>query len=204
MGCIGHGHNAGMAHLRTSTPVDLRALVGAANAGDGGARDQLFAIIYEELRRRARQQLGNMPRSTLCTTQLVHEAYLKLVDKPLALTDRAHFFRLVAQVMRQVLVDHLRERGAQRRGGDGRRVTLTDQGVSEGLSLDLLALDAALRELTDQAPDLADLVELRLLAGLEFDAIAELREQSERTVYRDWRAARAFLKVRLDAEAAPS
>lgn len=187
--------------MNASPPVAVRdfpTLVQAANAGDGGARDRLFAIIYDELRRRARHQLGDLPRSTLCTTQLVHEAYLKLVDKPLALNDRAHFFRLVAQVMRQVLIDHLRERGAQRRGGDGQRVTLTDQGSSEGLSLDLLALDAALRALADSDAGLADLVELRLLAGLEFDAIAQLRGQSERTVYRDWRAARAFLKHQLD------
>jgi RNA polymerase sigma factor (TIGR02999 family) len=182
---------------------DFPTLVQAANAGDGGARDRLFAIVYDELRRRARQQLGDLPRSTLCTTQLVHEAYLKLVDKPLALTDRAHFFRLVAQVMRQVLIDHLRERGALRRGGDGQRVTLTDQGSSAGLSLDLLALDAALRALADSDPGLADLVELRLLAGLEFDAIAQLRGQSERTVYRDWRAARAFLKHQLDLDGGP-
>lgn len=187
----------------TRPPGELATLVGAANSGDAGARDRLFEIVYEELRRRARHQLGDLPRSTLCTTQLVHEAYLKLVDKPLALTDRAHFFRLVAQVMRQVLIDHLRERGAQRRGGDGQRVTLTDQGVSEALSLDLLALDAALRELAGEAPELADLVELRLLAGLEFGAIAELRGQSERTVYRDWRAARAFLSLRLGGPAAP-
>jgi RNA polymerase sigma factor (TIGR02999 family) len=187
--------------MNASPPAPVRdfpTLVQAANAGDGGARDRLFAIIYDELRRRARQQLGDLPRSTLCTTQLVHEAYLKLVDKPLALNDRAHFFRLVAQVMRQVLIDHLRERGARRRGGDGQRVTLTDQGSSEGLSLDLLALDAALRALADSDAGLADLVELRLLAGLEFDAIAQLRGQSERTVYRDWRAARAFLKLQLD------
>jgi RNA polymerase sigma factor (TIGR02999 family) len=179
---------------------DFPTLVQAANAGDSGARDRLFAIIYDELRRRARHQLGDLPRSTLCTTQLVHEAYLKLVDKPLALNDRAHFFRLVAQVMRQVLIDHLRERGAQRRGGDGQRVTLTDQGSVDGLSLDLLALDAALRALADSDAGLADLVELRLLAGLEFDAIAELRGQSERTVYRDWRAARAFLKHQLEID----
>jgi RNA polymerase sigma factor (TIGR02999 family) len=187
--------------MNASPPAPVRdfpTLVQAANAGDGGARDRLFAIIYDELRRRARQQLGDLPRSTLCTTQLVHEAYLKLVDKPLALNDRAHFFRLVAQVMRQVLIDHLRERGARRRGGDGQRVTLTDQGSSEGLSLDLLALDAALRALADSDAGLADLVELRLLAGLEFDAIAQLRGQSERTVYRDWRAARAYLNLQLD------
>lgn len=185
-----------------SPPVeneDIPALVRATNAGDATARDRLFALIYDELRGRARRQLGDMPRVTLCTTQLVHEAYLKLAAKPLNLNDRAHFFRLTAQVMRQVLVDHLRERNAQRRGGGESHVTLSSDSIAgEALSLDVLALDRALRDLEEDAPDLADLVELRLLAGLDFAAIADLRGQSERSVYRDWRAARAYLKRQLD------
>lgn len=183
---------------------DLASLVQAANAGDDSARNRLFTVIYDELRTRARRQLGDLPRATLCTTQLVHEAYLKIASKPLSLNDRAHFFRLVAQIMRQVLVDHLRERGALRRGGHDQRVTLDDQAGTDGLSLDLLALDRALNDLNENAPELADLVQLRLLAGLEFDAIAELRGQSERSVYRDWRAARAYLKLQLGADPVPA
>lgn len=184
--------------MSTNDPQTLAVLVQAANAGDVAARDRLFSLIYDELRSRARRQLGDLPRATLCTTQLVHEAYLKIASKPLSLNDRAHFFRLIAQVMRQVLVDHLRERGAQRRGGSEQRITLDEQIGADGLSLDMLALDRALNDLHTESPDLADLVQLRLLAGLEFDAIAELRGQSERSVYRDWRAARAFLKLQLE------
>ncbi len=189
--------------MSSNQVTDLATLVQAANAGNDQARDQLFTAIYHELRTRARRQLGDLPRATLCTTQLVHEAYLKIAHKPLTLSDRAHFFRLIAQIMRQVLVDHLRERNAQRRGGNERRVTLDEQIGGEGLSLDLLALDQALHNLHEDAPDLADLVQLRLLAGLEFDAIAELRGQSERSIYRDWRAARAYLKHQLEIGPTP-
>jgi RNA polymerase sigma factor (TIGR02999 family) len=180
----------------SDAPTDLLA---RANGGDPHARDALFALIYDELRRRASAQLGDRPRITLSTTALVHEAYLKLFAQPLVVNDRKHLFRLAAQVMRQVLIDRVRASSAAKRGGEVALVTLTEPGVaSEQNAFELLALEQALDQLENVDARLADVATLHLFVGLEFQEISELLATSERSIYRDWRAARMFLRTAMD------
>ena len=177
-------------------------LLERANGGDRRARDALFALIYEELRRRASAQLGNRPRITLSTTGLVHEAYLKLFDQPLVINDRGHFFRLAAQVMRQVLIDRVRAAATAKRGGEFAAITLTEPGAAaDEQGFELLALEQAMHELEGVDGRLSDVAALHLFVGLEFREISELLSTSERSVYRDWRAARMFLRTAMDGGA---
>ncbi|NLB12601.1 MAG: hypothetical protein GX826_01075 [Gammaproteobacteria bacterium] len=167
-------------------------------AGDPVAYDQLFSAIYNDLHQRARRMLRSNAGSTLSTTALVHETYLKLSGSRLALQDRMHFFSIAACAMRQVLMNAARDRNAIKRGGDLDRVTLGAVGDGEGPDLlDLLSLDEALTALGSQDARLAQVVELHFFAGLGFSEIAQLLDLSERTVARDWRAARALLRLHM-------
>lgn len=176
----------------TSLLIDLRR-------GDRAALDRLFDLVYRELHERARRQLGyRSAGSTLNTTALVHEAYLKLSDaSQLALEDRRHFFAVAARAMRQIAVDHARRAKAQKRGGGVWAVSLDEVGIGaaavEQPTTDLVALDRALEELGQLDERLARTVELRYFAGLSVEETAELMGVSDRTVKRDWRKARAFL-----------
>src|SRR5690606_24301226 len=131
---------------------------------------------------------------TLSTTALVHEAYMKLAGGSADWRDRAHFFGYAAAIMRNILVDYARRRGAAKRGGDRVPVdwTLVQPGV-EAVASDVLALDAALTRLERAEPQLARVVELRFFAGLSLEETAEVMGRSARSVDRDWRKARAFL-----------
>ncbi len=163
----------------------------------------LFARVYQELRRIARSQRRAVGSpATLDTTALVHEVYIKLHATPQARAfDRAHFLSLAARAMRQVLVDHARGRGRLKRGG---AVTIT--GLSENVGaaphemIDLVALDDALRRLGELDPRAAQLVEWKVFGGLEIADVARLQNLTERTVFRDWRRARAFLVDELGLE----
>ena len=183
--------------------ADITALLRAAGAGDRAALDEVFTQVYQHLRGLARAQRRATPSDTLSTTGLVHEAYLKLVrSEGLSSEDREHFYNLAARAMRQVLIDRARAHGADKRPEARARVTL-DEGEASGadynaLSAELLDLDRALDKLAALDARLADLVSLRLFAGLEFGEIAALRGVSERTVLRDWRKTRAILSVELD------
>lgn len=175
----------------------------AARNGDRAARDRAFARVYAELKRLAHAQLGRARSDTMSTTGLVHETYLKL-DRAdsLDVRDREHFFSLAARAMRQVLVDRARAAGAAKRPAAGLRRTLDGDGVLElaaadAAAGDLIDLDRALSGLADLDPRLAEVAELHLFAGLEFAEIATLRAMSERTVFRDWRKARAVLSTAL-------
>jgi RNA polymerase sigma factor (TIGR02999 family) len=182
--------------------ADITALLRAAGAGDRGALDQVFTQVYQHLRGLARAQRRATPSDTLSTTGLVHEAYLKLVkSEGLSSEDREHFYNLAARAMRQVLIDRARAHGAAKRPEARTRVTL-DTGDAAGpdpnaLSAELMDLDRALDKLAGLDARLADLVSLRLFAGLEFGEIAALRGVSERTVLRDWRKTRAILSAEL-------
>ena len=162
----------------------------------------LFALVYQELRRLARGQRRRMGgAATLDTTALVHEAYLKLHDSPqVGSIDRLHFLSLAARAMRHVLVDHARNRSRIKRGGAWAQTTFGD-AIGEGSGIvDLVALDAALNELSEVDARAGTIVELRVFSGLEIAEIARLQGVAERTVFRDWRRARAFLMQRLDIE----
>lgn len=157
--------------------------------------------LYGELRAIAEGCLKSQrPDHTLQPTALVHEAYLKLFDATeLAPNDRKHFFRLAARAMRQLLIDHARARGRDKRAGDRGEVTLDEAiGAAAGIDFDWLDLDEALTDLAALDERQARVVELRYFGGLEVDDVAQVLDVSRSTVERDWRAARAWLGVRLD------
>lgn len=161
-----------------------------------GAR---FAELYAQLKVMARRELGNSPRTSLDTGALVHEAYMKLEGHPLDVSGRGPFLALAAKAMRHVLVDHVRARMAGKRGGDQLRVTLrTDTPLDErGRFDDVLQIEQGLQALEQVDPRLVTVVECHFFAGMEFAEIAAQLGVHERTVYRDWRRARAFLQARL-------
>lgn len=180
---------------------DITNLIEAASRGDTIARDALFAHVYGELKQLARHQLAAGAHSTLDTTGLVHEAYLKLAQSDVSdLQGRRHFFALAAKAMRQIVIDHARARAADKRGAQLERVDLDEaRGVADGAlgPDDLLLLDHALKGLELEDPRLVRLVELRYFAGLPFSDIATLQDVSTRTVERDWRRAKAQLHTAL-------
>jgi RNA polymerase sigma-70 factor, ECF subfamily len=159
------------------------------------AVDQLFATAYQELRRLAATVRGDAPGVTLSPTDLVNEAWLKLsASANLRPTSRLHFKRIAARAMRQVLVEAARRRNAAKRGGGTALVTF-DEALEEAASTpeEVLALDAALEQLSRISSRQALMVESRFFGGLDVAETAELLQISEATVLRDWRAARAWL-----------
>ncbi len=178
---------------------DTHSLVQRCAGGDEDAYNELFQTIYQDLRRRAHLQLSGGRDGTMSTTLLVHETYLKLAGTRLTLNDRAHFFAIAARAMRQILINAARDRTAQKRGGDQLQVTFDQDALSApDLNHDILSLDAAMHALEVNDARLAQVVELHFFAGLEFARIAELLDLSERTVARDWRTARALLRLHLE------
>lgn len=186
--------------------AELTELIRLARGGDKLATDRLFAAVYADLHRlAARQVRGNA--GGMRTTSLVHEAYFKLArPEALEVNDRQHFFAVAARAMRQLVIDHARQRAAGKRGGGAPAVALEDAPEVELLPIardvDLLALDDALGRLAQLDPRLLELVELRFFGGLELEEIAALSGRSERTLKRDWRKARAFLQVHLAGDIA--
>ena len=163
-------------------------------APDPSTTETLFPLVYEELKLLAHRQLRARGPNTLCTTDLVHEAFLKLGASRRAWDDRAHFFGAAGSAMRQVLVDFARSRGARKRGGGWRLVSLEDGAAPLELELEeLVALDDALHQLDGASPRLRRLVELRFFAGLPTAEVAALLGVTPRTVERDWLKARLFL-----------
>lgn len=175
---------------------EVTQLLGRLRGGDDQAFDQLYPLVYSELRRVARRQLGReRPDHTLTTAALVNEAYLKMADQSSnPAEDRTHFFRIAARAMRQILVDHARRKKAEKRGGDWHKTSLEDKqfGVNARPE-EMLALDGALEKLEQVDPRLRQLVEYRFFGGLTETEIAELQGVTTRTVQRDWARARAWL-----------
>lgn len=179
---------------------NVTQLLADFRAGNAKALDALFPLVYDELRRIAHRQLRRLPcGATLRTTALVHEAYLHLVNQQQATwNDRVHFFAYSATVMRHILISYARAQGAQKRGGGWQRVDLEESRLDVDDRLDvLLTLDDALTRLAAFDARAARVVELRFFGGLSEEEAARALEVSERTVRRDWRAARAFLKAAL-------
>ncbi len=166
----------------------------------------LFELVYHELRRIARgQRRAAGSPATLDTTALVHEVYLKLHASPQAQSlDRTHFLSLAARAMRHVLVDHARRRSRLRRGGGLAITGLGDAIGVGGDMVDLVALDAALTRLSELDARAGQLVEWHIFGGLGIPEIAQMQKVTERTVFRDWRRARAFLVQQLDEDEAPT
>src|SRR5262249_38872975 len=143
---------------------------------------------------------------TFETRELVHEAFLRLVDqRQVDWQSRSHFFAIAARMMRRILVDHARRRGAQRHGGDVRQLVLDEvPDLAAGRGADLVALDEALGELAQLDEELARVVALRFFAGLDHDEIAALLGVSNPTVRRRWRLAKSWLYRRLAGGEAPN
>lgn len=176
-------------------------LLGEISAGREGASEELFDIVYEELRALAGSFFRQRsPNETLQPTALVHEAYLRLTSGAVGkIADRNHFFALAARVMRQVLVDHARRRGGKKRGGAWNRISFHEFLMpSDELSIDMLALDEALRKLAEHSERKARLVELRFFGGLSSEEAAELLDISRTSAAREWRFARAWLIQQLE------
>lgn len=179
---------------------EVTLLLARAGQGDADATTRLLDLVYAELRDLAGGYArGQRAGHTLQPTALVNEAFLKLVHGgPPAWNDRAHFFAVAATAMRQVLTDHARARAAQKRGGAWEKVTFSgledDAGSDE---IDLLALDDALEKLRAFDPRKHRVVELRFFGGLTVEEVARVLDLSTTTVESEWRAARAWLAVRL-------
>lgn len=175
----------------------VRDLLARAQGGDAGAVDALFERLYPELRRAAHRRLRGGGDVLLDTTALVHESYERLAGQAgLSFVDQAHFLAYAGRAMRSVLVDAVRERLAEQRGGGALHLALTT-GLGERLAAadtpELLRVHEALEELAAIEPRLAQVVELRYFGGLANDEIAAALAVGLRTVERDWERARSFL-----------
>jgi RNA polymerase sigma factor (TIGR02999 family) len=160
------------------------------------AADRIFSLVYDELRQLAGGLMRReRPDHTLQATALVNEAYCRLVDQTrIEWESRAHFFGVAARAMRQILVDHARERAAAKRGGDWQRVTLDEQlGVAAPHEVEVLDLDRALSKLAEMDERMARIVELRVFTGLTAEEVAQVLGVSRRTVQGDWKVAKLWL-----------
>ncbi|MCI0570896.1 MAG: ECF-type sigma factor [Myxococcaceae bacterium] len=177
----------------------------ADGAPDGADAEAHFPAVYAQLRAVAAHYLSGGGALTLQPTALVHEAYLRLAgasEDGASWRDRAHFCAVAARAMRQALVDHLRRKSADKRGGGWERVTLTGvPGQDPDAGVDLLALEAALERLQALDARQARIVELRFFGGLSVVEVAGCLGVSVSTVEKEWRAARAWLGMALAADA---
>jgi RNA polymerase sigma factor (TIGR02999 family) len=183
---------------------DVTQILSAIEQGDPHAAEQLLPLVYNELRKLAAQRLAQeKPGQTLEATALVHEAYLRLVDveKAQHWDSRGHFFAAAAEAMRRILVDSARRKKRQRHGGDWQRVELDADRLPAHVPVDdLLALDEALTVLAQEDAQTAQLVKLHCFAGLSIEQAAQALAISERTAYRDWAFAQAWLYRALRGE----
>lgn len=168
--------------------------------GDAMALESLLPLVYVDLRKLAAQQLrANIGHDTLQPTALVNDLFVRLLGaEKLDISNRKHFFTTAAKLMRQVLVDRARAKSRDKRGGDWQRVDMLDAAaLAMDVNTDLPALDDALRKLALLDARVAEMVELRYFGGLEVSEVAILLGLDERTVYRDWAMARAWLRQQL-------
>lgn len=182
--------------MMTTGSHQITQLLLAWGNGDERALEELMPLVYNELRRVASRHLRRLrPGQTIQTTDLVNEAYLRLIDSSLVRwQNRAHFFAVSAQLMRRILVDFARQRMNLKRGGGARQVSLDEaMAVIPERGADLIALDDALNRLADLNQRQARVVELRYFGGLTEEETAEALSVSLRTVQRDWNLARLWL-----------
>jgi RNA polymerase sigma factor (TIGR02999 family) len=183
------------------TRQELTRLMRAWQGGDAQARSRLFDLVYDRVRAIAAQSIRRQGGATLTPTELAHESLLRLLDADAGWADRRHFFHVVAQATRQVLVDHARRRLAGKRGSGAEAVTLSE---ADALATDdpdarLLRVSEALEALAAQDARRAQIIELTYFGGFSREEIAAALEVSVGTVDRDLRFGRAWLKVELGA-----
>lgn len=182
---------------------DVTELLLSWGNGDAAAREKLVPLVYDELRRLARHCLAGRDAHTLQSTALVHEAYLRLVNRTsVHWNDRVHFFAVAAQLMRRIMIDHIRMRNAQKRGGNSVTLVLDESvALSPQREIDVIALDDALNGLAALDERQCRLVELRFFAGLSIDETSQALEISPATVKREWATARLWLLQRMNRRA---
>ena len=180
---------------------EVTRMLDAMQRGDKQAAAELLPLVYDELRALAAARMAQeKPGQTLDATALVHEAYLKLIGDT-EYADRQHFFRVAAEAMRQILVDRARRKRRVKHGGDRNRVGLSEvASISDATNDDLLALDDALRQLSEEDPQKAELVKLRYFAGLSEQESADALGVSRATASRHWMFARAWLIQRMQSQ----
>jgi RNA polymerase sigma factor (TIGR02999 family) len=190
--------------LRVGT-TGIPSLIVAAQGGDAAAADALFAALYTELRRLARRELARPGAAvSLSATTLLHEAYLDMAarDGP-SFPDRARFMGYAARVMRGLIIDHARERHAQKRGGLFEMTALDTNAMENAIDhRGLSQISEGLDELGKVEPELAEVVDLKFFCGFSFGEIAAMRNVSERTVQRNWEKARIYLHRSISADLA--
>ncbi|MBL0162660.1 MAG: sigma-70 family RNA polymerase sigma factor [Xanthomonadales bacterium] len=180
---------------------DVTQLIASWRAGDDGAREALMSLVYANVRAIAGQSLRQMPGATLSATDLAHEALIRMLGSDAPWASRKHFYHVVAQATRQVLVDGARKRMANKRGGGAEHVEL-DAALNLGTVQNdstLMRLDGALNELADSNARRAQMIELVYFCGLNRIEVAATLDVSEGTVDRDLRLARAWLRTALEA-----
>jgi RNA polymerase sigma factor (TIGR02999 family) len=184
---------------------DVTRLLQSWSDGDTTAPDRLMPIVYEELRRLARDYLRRERADhTLQATALVHEAYLRMVDdKSVSWKNRAHFYGIAARLMRRILVDHARAHNAAKRGGLHQKLSLDEaRELPTKGTVELVALDGALQDFAQTYPRKSEVVELKFFGGLDTKQISEVLQVSEKTVLRDWNFAKLWLCRALTQHAA--
>jgi RNA polymerase sigma factor (TIGR02999 family) len=185
-----------MAALNPAARPDVTQILIDWSDGDSSAPDKLMPLVYEELRRLARNYLAReRPDHTLQATALVHEAYLKLVDDDRAnWQNRAHFYAIAARLMRRILVDHARAHNAAKRGGLAQKLSLDEaRELPTKGAVELVELDGALESFAQTYPRKSEVVELKFFGGLGVKEISEVLHVSEKTVLRDWNFAKLWL-----------
>ena len=183
--------------------TQVTQLLGDLSAGERSAVERLLPFVYKELRALAGSYLRHAPLNhTLQPTALVHEAYMRLVRADSSWNSKKHFYDVAAMAMRQLLTDHARSKATEKRGGNASRMALTEANVSSTTDdeFDIVDLDDALTHLSQLDARQARIVELRYLAGLTVDETAEVLDASPRTIKREWRVAKAWLRTRLGGE----
>ena len=177
----------------------ITLLLRAWTQGDAVARDRLASLVYKDLRRVAGARLRDQARHILSPTDVVNEAFVRLLGQEARWVNRVHFFFVAAKMIRRVLVDHARARHARKRGGDALHVELDAIAVAQApRGVDLLALDRVLEDLAAQDPRQARIVDLHYFGGLTFEEIAAALGMSASAVKRDWTTARVWLHWRLE------
>jgi len=172
----------------------LSSLIEAAETGSASDTEALFAALYSELHRLARRELAGRGEVTLSVTTLLHEAYLDMAARDSRFPDRARFMGYAARVMRGLIIDHARNRRAQKRGGKF-EITTLENAVEADLADDaeLSRVSDALDKLAKVDEELAEVVDLKFFCGFSFAEIATMKKLSERTVQRKWEKARIYL-----------
>ena len=190
---------------RMAAPQDVTQILINWQEGDTDAAEKLMPLVYEELRRLARNYLARERADhTLQATALVHEAYLRLVDdRKVSWQNRAHFFGIAARLMRRILVDYARAHNAAKRGGLEEKLSLDEaREIATGNAIEVVALDSALQTFAESYPRKSEVVELKFFGGLDAKEISQVLQVSEKTVLRDWNFAKLWLCRELSAHAA--